>query len=164
MGLPAVAAASQPPPRADDIVLRGYFVSVDQGSAGKRVLVGFDSGAAELSTAVEAYQMTAEGMRRLGRGEIKSEGGKLPGIVLPAAVLGLEAIDEEGLKKYRKRACRSAPISRRWSSPARSASRWRSTLSPIRIGTRSASGWVRRQLEGRGLGVVATAAHPTACC
>ena len=91
MGLPAVAAAGQPPPRADDIVLRGYFVSVDQGSAGKRVLVGFGSGAAELSTAVEAYQMTAEGMRRLGRGEIKSEGGKLPGIVLPAAVLATTA-------------------------------------------------------------------------
>lgn len=91
MGLPAVAAAGQPPPRADDIGLRGYFVSVDQGSAGKRVLVGFGSGAAELSTAVEAYQMTAEGMRRLGRGEIKSEGGKLPGMMVPLAVVAATA-------------------------------------------------------------------------
>lgn len=32
MGLPAVSAAGQPPPRVDDIVLRGYFVSVDEGS------------------------------------------------------------------------------------------------------------------------------------
>ena len=48
MGLPAVAAAGQPAPQVDDIVLRGYFVSVDEGSAGKRVLVGFGSGAAEL--------------------------------------------------------------------------------------------------------------------
>ena len=72
-------------------MLRGYFVSVDQGSAGKRVLVGFGSGAAELSTAVEAYQMTAEGLRRLGRGEIKSGGGKLPGMVLPLAVLAATA-------------------------------------------------------------------------
>jgi hypothetical protein len=91
MGLPAVAAAGQPPPRADDIVLRGYFVSVDQGSAGKRVLVGFGSGAAELSTAVEAYQMTAGGMRPLGRGEIKSEGGKLPGMMVPLAVVAATA-------------------------------------------------------------------------
>jgi Domain of unknown function (DUF4410) len=87
MGLPAVRAAGQPPPRPDDIVLRGYFVSVDEGRVGRRVLVGFGSGAAELTTTVEAYQMTAEGLRPLGRGEISSGGGKLPGMVLPAAVV-----------------------------------------------------------------------------
>jgi hypothetical protein len=91
MGLPAVRAAGQPPPRPDDIVLRGYFVSVDEGKAGRRLLVGFGSGAAELSTAVEGYQMTAQGLRPLGRGEIKSEGGKLPGMVLPAAVFAATA-------------------------------------------------------------------------
>jgi Domain of unknown function (DUF4410) len=91
MGLPAVRAAGQPPPRPDDIVLRGYFVSVEEGRAGRRVLVGFGSGAAELRTAVEGYQMTAQGLRPLGRGEIRSEGGKLPGMVLPAAVLAATA-------------------------------------------------------------------------
>jgi Domain of unknown function (DUF4410) len=91
MGLPAVRAAGQPPPRPEDIVLRGYFVSVDEGRAGRRVLVGFGSGAAELRTAVEGYQMTAQGLRRLGRGEVRSEGGKLPGMVLPAAVLAATA-------------------------------------------------------------------------
>jgi Domain of unknown function (DUF4410) len=91
MGLPAVPAAGQPPPRPDDIVLRGYFVSVDEGRVGRRVLVGFGSGAAELRTAVEGYQMTAQGLRPLGRGEVRSEGGKLPGMVLPAAVLAATA-------------------------------------------------------------------------
>jgi hypothetical protein len=91
MGLPAVRAAGQPPPRPDDIVLRGYFVSVDEGKAGRRLLVGFGSGAAELSTAVEGYQMTAQGLRPLGRGEVRSEGGKLPGMVLPVAVLAATA-------------------------------------------------------------------------
>jgi hypothetical protein len=91
MGLPAVPAAGQPSPQVDDIVLRGYFVSVEEGSAGKRVLVGFGAGAAELRTAVEAYQMTAEGLRPLGRGEIQSEGGELPGLVVPAAVVAATA-------------------------------------------------------------------------
>ena len=91
MGLPAVLAAGQPPPQVDDIVLRGYFVSVDEGSAGKRVLVGFGSGAAELRTAVEGYQMTAQGLRPLGRGEVKSGGGELPGMVLPLAVVAATA-------------------------------------------------------------------------
>ena len=91
MGLPAVGAAGQSPPRPDDIVLRGYFVSVDEGRAGRRVLVGFGSGAAELRSAVEGYQMTAQGLRPLGRGEVRAEGGKLPGMVLPAAVLAATA-------------------------------------------------------------------------
>jgi Domain of unknown function (DUF4410) len=91
MGLPAVTAAEGPPPQPNDIVLRGYFVSVDEGSAGGRVLVGFGAGAAELRTAVEAYQMTADGLRPLARGEIKSGGGKLPGVVVPVAVVAATA-------------------------------------------------------------------------
>jgi hypothetical protein len=91
MGLPAVVAAGQPTPRADDIVLRGYFVSVDEGSATQRVLVGFGAGSAELRTAVEAYQMTPQGLRPLGRSEIKSGGGKLPGMVVPLAVVAATA-------------------------------------------------------------------------
>jgi hypothetical protein len=91
MGLPAVLAAGQPAPRAEDIVLRGYFVSVDEGRVGRRVLVGFGAGAAELRTAVEAYQMTAQGLRPLARGEIRSEGGELPGMVVPLAVVAATA-------------------------------------------------------------------------
>jgi Domain of unknown function (DUF4410) len=91
MGLPAMAAAEGPPPQPNDIVLRGYFVSVDEGKAGRRVLVGFGAGAAELRTAVEAYQMTADGLRPLGRREIRSEGGELPGMVVPLAVVAATA-------------------------------------------------------------------------
>jgi hypothetical protein len=91
MGLPAVQAAGQPAPRVNDIVLRGYFVSVDEGSATQRVLVGFGAGAAELKTAVEAYQMTARGLHPLARGEIKSGGGELPGMVVPLAVVAATA-------------------------------------------------------------------------
>jgi hypothetical protein len=91
MGPPAVPAAGQPPPQVNDIVLRGYFVSVDEGSAGKRVLVGFGSGAAELRTAVEGYQMTAQGLRPLGRGEIRSGGGEMPGVIVPLAVVAATA-------------------------------------------------------------------------
>jgi Domain of unknown function (DUF4410) len=91
MGLPAVRAAGQPAPRANDIVLRGYFVSVDEGSATQRVLVGFGAGGAELKTAVEAYQMTARGLRPLARGEVRSGGGELPGMVVPLAVVAATA-------------------------------------------------------------------------
>ena len=91
MGLPAVAAAGQPAPAVNDIVIRGYFVSINEGSASERVMVGFGAGAAELSTAAEGYVMTPQGLRPLGRGEIKSGGGELPGMVLPIAVVAATA-------------------------------------------------------------------------
>jgi hypothetical protein len=91
LGLPAVRAVGQRAPEVDDIVLRGYFVSIDEGSATKRVLVGFGSGAAEISVAVEGYQMTAQGLRLLGSGEVASGGSKTPGMVLPLGVLAATA-------------------------------------------------------------------------
>ena len=91
MGAAGGAGSGQPPPQIDDIVLRGYFVSVDEGSAGERLLIGFGAGAAELRTAVEAYQMTDQGLRQFGRGEIRSGGGKMPGVVVPLAVVAATA-------------------------------------------------------------------------
>lgn len=87
MGLPAEQAAGQPAPRVGDIVFRGYLVSIDEGSAGERVLVGFGSGAAQLRTVVEGYQMTRQGLRRLGSGEVDSGSGKTPGMLVGVATL-----------------------------------------------------------------------------
>jgi hypothetical protein len=87
MGLPAVQAAGQPAPRVGDIVIMGYFESVDSGSATKRIVLGFGSGATDLKTAVEAYLMTAQGLRRLGSGDVDAAGGKAPGMALPLVML-----------------------------------------------------------------------------
>jgi hypothetical protein len=86
MGLPAVQAAGQPAPRVGDIVIMGYFESVDPGSAAKRMALGFGSGAANLQTAVEGYLMTDRGLRRLGSGVVDSGGGKGPGVAVPLVV------------------------------------------------------------------------------
>ncbi len=86
MGLPAVQAAGQPAPRIGDIVIMGYFESVDSGSAAERIVLGFGSGAADLKTAVEGYLMTDQGLRRLGSGDVDAGGGKAPGVAVPLAV------------------------------------------------------------------------------
>ncbi|HYB43037.1 MAG TPA: DUF4410 domain-containing protein [Candidatus Methylomirabilis sp.] len=86
MGLPAVAAAGQPPLRSNDIALVGYFTSVDKGSAAERMVVGFGKGAAELQTVVEAFRMTDRGLVRLGGGSLDSAGNKTPGAAVPAAI------------------------------------------------------------------------------
>lgn len=86
MGLPAVHGLSGTPPRVGDIVIRGYLVSIDEGSAAKRMVIGFGSGGSELKTVVEGYQMTAAGLRKLGSGTVESGGSKGPGAAAPAAV------------------------------------------------------------------------------
>jgi hypothetical protein len=90
-GLPAVQAGGQSAPQVNDIVIRGYFVSAEEGSAAKRMLVGFGSGSAELKTAVEGFQMTPQGLRQLGSGQVGSSGNKLPGVILPLAVMAATA-------------------------------------------------------------------------
>jgi hypothetical protein len=85
MGLPAVQNSAGVVPQEGDLVIKGYFVSIEQGSAGKRMLIGFGSGNAELKTMVEGYLVTPEGLRRLGSGEVNASGNKTPGMLLGAA-------------------------------------------------------------------------------
>jgi hypothetical protein len=87
MGLPAVRATSGPTPRVGDLVIKGHFISVEEGSAGKRVLVGFGKGAADLTAMVEGYQVTEQGLHLLGSGKLESESGKMPGVVAGAVAL-----------------------------------------------------------------------------
>jgi hypothetical protein len=89
MGMPAERASSVTKPHINDIVLHGYLLSVEEGSATKRVAIGFGSGASELTTAVEGFQMTAQGLRKLGSGNVGAGGGKTPGAAL--GVVGLIA-------------------------------------------------------------------------
>ncbi len=86
MGLPAVLAAAHPAPQVGDIVITGYFESIDEGSAVTRMAIGFGSGKAELMTHVEGHLMTDQGLRKLGSREIDSGGGKTPGVAVPLAV------------------------------------------------------------------------------
>lgn len=89
MGLPAKRASNQTMPEINDIVIRGYLLSIEEGSATKRVAIGFGSGASQLTTLVEGFQMTTHGLRKLGSGKVGAGGGKTPGTAL--GVVGLIA-------------------------------------------------------------------------
>lgn len=69
----------------NDIVIRGYLVSVDPGSAAKRMTIGFGSGAAELATFIEGYQVTSQGLRKLGSATVDAKGNKTPGAAAAGA-------------------------------------------------------------------------------
>jgi len=85
LGMPAERAESGMPPGIGDLLIKGEFVSIDEGSRRKRMLIGFGAGAADLKTHVDGYQITAQGPRRLGTGEVKAGGGKMPGMLVPVA-------------------------------------------------------------------------------
>ncbi len=85
MGMPAMLATPATKPQINDIVIRGYLVSIEQGSTAKRMTLGFGSGGSELTTMVEGFQMTATGLRKLGSGTVGSTGSKGPGMGVGAA-------------------------------------------------------------------------------
>ena len=87
MGMPGGRASSDTKPEINDIVIRGYLLSFDEGSATKRVAIGFGSGGSELSVAAEGFQMTAQGLRKLGSGTSQSGGSKTPGGAVGVAAL-----------------------------------------------------------------------------
>jgi hypothetical protein len=87
MGLPAVQAMGQSAPQAGDLVIKGCFVSIGSGSAGKRVLIGFDSGTADLRSVVEGYLETDQGLYRLEKGLLEPGNGKKQGELASLATL-----------------------------------------------------------------------------
>lgn len=85
MGMPAQQASAQVKPQLNDLVIRGCLLAVNECNAAKRVAIGFGSGKSELRTMVEGYQMTAQGLRKLGVGTVDAGGGKSPGAALGLA-------------------------------------------------------------------------------
>ena len=87
MGLPGVQATQSTTAQVNDIMLRGYLLTVDKGSAAERVALGLGAGESDLKTLIEGYQMTPRGPRKLGEGDVNAGGGKTPGAALGLATL-----------------------------------------------------------------------------
>lgn len=105
MGMTAELAGRETRPQVNDIVIRGCLLSVNKGNEAERVAIGFGAGASELKTAVEGYQMTPQGLRKLGSGTIDAGGGKTPGAALGIVTLAATAnpaglIVSTGMKAY----------------------------------------------------------------
>jgi len=86
MGLDAQRAADVPTPTPGDIVIVGFLGSIDEGSGFKRVVLGFGSGSAEVSTHVEGYRALDGGYEKLGSGTADNGKKKSPGLVVPTLV------------------------------------------------------------------------------
>jgi hypothetical protein len=77
---------------ANDMVIDGQFVTVDEGNPLRRLVVGFGSGASTIQTQVQVYQ--APEARKLLEFTTQSDSGKLPGA---APMLGAGAVAQGGV-------------------------------------------------------------------
>lgn len=84
--VPAINGSTGAVLRLGDGVIRGTFVTIDEGSATKRMLIGFGSGAAKLKALVEGYEVTKTGLTPLGSATVETAGGKMPGILVPVGI------------------------------------------------------------------------------
>lgn len=91
MGLLSLVGSQQSLPRPNDIMIIGYFGAIEEGGTVKRLVLGFGTGATDLTTSVEGYQMTNSGPRLLGSAKLESGGGKTPGLIVPLVVLAATA-------------------------------------------------------------------------
>lgn len=85
---------SGPPPAGQGIyTIEGQFVTIDEGSAVARMIIGFGVGGTELKTLIQAYAVEGRGKRLLAEATVDAESSNKPGIaaMLPAgaAVSGI---------------------------------------------------------------------------
>lgn len=85
MGMQAALADQYSVPAVGDVAVKGAIVTINEGNAAERVVVGFGVGASSLSTVVETFQLTPAGWVELGSGTIDSSGSKSPGTALGVA-------------------------------------------------------------------------------
>ena len=72
LGMPAEHADRWHPPGIGNLLIMGEFISMDEGSKAKRMLIGFGAGASSLQTHVVGYQFTDQGLNRLGDAVIET--------------------------------------------------------------------------------------------
>jgi hypothetical protein len=105
MGMPAQQVPAGTRPQINDLLIRGFLVSIKEGNTARRLVIGFGSGGSELRTVVEGYQMTPRGLVKLGAGTVESGSRKTPGTAVGAATFIATAnpaglIVSSGIKVY----------------------------------------------------------------
>lgn len=82
-GIVAARAKDTPVPPMHASVIKGQFLSVSEGDKMSRVVIGFGAGTSEIRVRVQAYQVTADGLRRMSEAVGMSHGSKKPGMAVP---------------------------------------------------------------------------------
>lgn len=68
------------------LVVKGQFVTIQEGSRAQRMVIGFGAGSPLLRVEVQAYQMMETGLQRISEVEGETRGSRMPGLALPGGM------------------------------------------------------------------------------
>jgi len=80
LGLPATRWRGAPPAGTNLYALEGQFLTIDEGSALKRMIIGFGSGGTEVRVLTQAYYISNGKKALIGEAEVSAESAKAPGL------------------------------------------------------------------------------------
>jgi Domain of unknown function (DUF4410) len=80
LGLPAMRWRGPAPVGKDVYTIEGQFLTIDEGSALKRMIIGFGAGGTEVKALVQAYRINPGRRDLLGEAEVSAESSKKPGL------------------------------------------------------------------------------------
>jgi len=88
-GLPAERALGAPSARGRLLMVKGQFVSIDEGNRTERVLIGLGAGRTGVQASVQVYEITPEGMRNVESLQADAKSSYKPGMALMMGAGGL---------------------------------------------------------------------------
>ena len=92
VGIPAQRATDSTTVPLHAVVVKGQFVTIQEGSRTRRMLIGFGAGSTMLRIEVQVYQMMESGLQRIKEVEGQARGRRMPGVAGPGAVAGATGV------------------------------------------------------------------------
>jgi hypothetical protein len=86
VGIPAQRATDSTTVPLHAVVVKGQFVTIQEGSRTRRMLIGFGAGSTMLRVQIQAYQMMESGLQRIKEVEGQARGSRMPGMAAGGGV------------------------------------------------------------------------------
>src|SRR5207245_5687344 len=96
-GLPAERALGAPSAGGRLLMVKGQFVSIDEGNRTERVLIGLGAGRTGVQASVQVYEITPEGMRNVESLQADAKSSYKPGMALMMGAGGFwDTVNSDG--------------------------------------------------------------------
>jgi hypothetical protein len=89
LGLRAERGNTVPPGTPHGLLIKGQFVSIDEGNRTERVLIGLGAGRSDVRVHAQVYEVTASGRQLIDQIEVDAKSGLTPGMAETMGVGGL---------------------------------------------------------------------------
>jgi hypothetical protein len=88
LGLPAERGTTVPPGQTG-VLIKGQFVSIDEGNRTERVLIGLGAGRSDVRVHTQVYEVTPSGRQLVDQIEVNAKSGLTPGMAETMGAGGL---------------------------------------------------------------------------